>query len=212
MKQATAAMPHPAEYMDALDGGHWDYGDDSLPTVGVTYFAGTFVRHPLALAAAKATLKHLQDAGPELQLRLTARTTNMVARVNAAMEELGAPFKLVTFASWWRNVLAGDLPYGDLIYVMLRVRGIHILDNFPCFLTTAHTAEDIERVVNAFRESVRELQEADFVPRRKAPIAVVFDASKPPVPGARLGKEPDGTPAWFVRNPDQPDKYMKVKA
>ncbi len=38
------------EYMDALDGGHWEYGDDSVPSVGVTYFAGTFVRHPLALA------------------------------------------------------------------------------------------------------------------------------------------------------------------
>ena len=41
-------------FMDALDGGHWQYGDDSIPTVGVTYFAGTFVRHPLALAAAQA--------------------------------------------------------------------------------------------------------------------------------------------------------------
>ena len=41
------------QFMDALDGGHWQYGDDSIPTVGVTYFAGTFVRHPLALAAAQ---------------------------------------------------------------------------------------------------------------------------------------------------------------
>ncbi len=48
--------------MDALDGGHWQYGDDSIPTVGVTYFAGTFVRHPLALAAAKAALEHLKAA------------------------------------------------------------------------------------------------------------------------------------------------------
>ena len=51
-------------FMDALDGGHWQYGDDSIPTVGVTYFAGTFVRHPLALAAAKAVLEHLREAGP----------------------------------------------------------------------------------------------------------------------------------------------------
>ena len=29
------------EFMDALDGGHWQYGDASVPTVGVTYFAGT---------------------------------------------------------------------------------------------------------------------------------------------------------------------------
>jgi len=46
-------------FMDALDGGAWQYGDTSTPTVGVTYFAGTFVRHPLALAACKASLEHL---------------------------------------------------------------------------------------------------------------------------------------------------------
>ena len=62
------------EFMDALDGGHWQYGDDSVPTVGVTYFAGTFVRHPLALAAAKASLVHLKQRRPGLQERLN-RTT-----------------------------------------------------------------------------------------------------------------------------------------
>jgi hypothetical protein len=31
--------------MDALDGGFWEFGDDSFPEVGVTFFAGTFVRH-----------------------------------------------------------------------------------------------------------------------------------------------------------------------
>ena len=52
------------EYMDALDGGHWQFGDASIPTVGVTYFAGTFVRHPLALAAAKAALEYMKSEGP----------------------------------------------------------------------------------------------------------------------------------------------------
>ncbi|MFZ2754996.1 MAG: amino acid adenylation domain-containing protein [Lysobacteraceae bacterium] len=165
-------------YMDALDGGHWDYGDDSVPTVGVTYFAGTFVRHPLALAAAKATLKHLQDAGPELQLRLTARTANMVERVNAAMEELGAPFKLVTFASWWRNVFTEDLPYGDLIYVMLRDRGIHILDNFPCFLTTSHTDEDIDLIVAAYRDAAAEMIASEFFPVRRREQALAEDGTR----------------------------------
>src|SRR5690606_26535315 len=51
-------------YMDALDGGYWQYGDESVPEIGVTYFAGTFVRHPLALASAKASLNYLKSAGP----------------------------------------------------------------------------------------------------------------------------------------------------
>ncbi len=62
------------KYMDALDGGQWQYGDTSFPEVGVTFFAGTFVRHPLVLAAAKAVLLHLKSSGPTLQQRLTERT------------------------------------------------------------------------------------------------------------------------------------------
>jgi glutamate-1-semialdehyde aminotransferase len=47
-----------ARFMDALDGGMWQFGDDSYPEAGVTFFAGTFVRHPLAVAAMKAVLQH----------------------------------------------------------------------------------------------------------------------------------------------------------
>ena len=64
---SIGAVTGDAKYMDALDGGQWNYGDTSFPEVGVTFFAGTFVRHPLALAAAKAVLLHLKEQGPELQ-------------------------------------------------------------------------------------------------------------------------------------------------
>jgi len=168
-------------YMDALDGGEWRYGDDSIPTVGVTYFAGTFVRHPLALATAHATLRHLAAAGPALQEGLNARTAAMVARINAAMAGLGVPFKLATFASLWRNVFTEDLPYGDLIYAMLRDRGIHILDNFPCFLTTAHSDEDIERIVAAYAEAAAEMAAGGFFPVRQAESVAVADAGAPRV-------------------------------
>ncbi|HEY0481661.1 MAG TPA: amino acid adenylation domain-containing protein [Kofleriaceae bacterium] len=158
-------------FMDALDGGHWDFGDDSIPTVGVTYFAGTFVRHPLALAAARASLQHLRDAGPALQERLTARTQAMVGQVNAGMAQIGAPFKLNTFASLWRNAFTEDLPYGDLIYAMLRDRGIHILDNFPCFLTTAHTDDDIAAIVAAYQAAAVEMQASGFFPAARVQVA-----------------------------------------
>ena len=58
-----------AEFMDALDGGAWQFGDDSYPEVGVTFFAGTFVRHPLTLAAVKAVLQFFREQGPALQER-----------------------------------------------------------------------------------------------------------------------------------------------
>ena len=200
------------EYMDALDGGQWQFGDDSIPTVGVTYFAGTFVRHPLALAAAKAVLEHIQAEGPALQEGLNASTAAMVAELNAFCTQVGAPIAVKHFASVWKTVFTEDHPLQDLLFAMMRSRGIHVLDNFPCFFTTAHSAADFAAIVKAFEESVLELQSAGFLPRRLDAERLAFDASRPPLPGARLGRDPDGNPAWFVANPDIPDKYLKVNA
>jgi len=199
-------------FMDALDGGSWQYGDDSIPTVGVTYFAGTFVRHPLALAAAHAVLNHLKDNGSALQERLNTRTALLMDELNAFCASVGAPIQLVHFASVWKTNFTEDHPLQDLLFAMMRSRGIHVLDNFPCFFTTAHAEQDFVAIAKAFKESVLELQEAEFLPRHRNVEALALDATRPPVNGARLGKDPDGNPAWFVPNPDAPGKYMRVNA
>jgi glutamate-1-semialdehyde aminotransferase len=68
-----------ADLMDAIDGGVWSYGDDSYPQADLTFFAGTFCKHPLAMAAAYAVLDHLRKSGPSLQRDLNARTESLVA-------------------------------------------------------------------------------------------------------------------------------------
>lgn len=200
------------KYMDALDGGGWQFGDASIPTVGVTYFAGTFVRHPLALAAAHAVLKHLKASGSALQERLNARTSLHADDLNAFCAELGAPIKITHFASVWKINFLEEHPLQDLLFAMMRSRGIHILDNFPCFFTTAHSEADFVAIGKAFKDSVLELQEAEFLPRRRQAEVRTLDADKPPVTGARLGKDAEGNPAWFVPNPDAPGKFMRVSA
>jgi len=199
-------------YMDALDGGGWQYGDASIPTVGVTYFAGTFVRHPLALAAAHAVLNHLKANGAALQERLNARTSLLMDELNAFCASVGAPIQLVHFSSVWKTNFTEDHPLQDLLFAMMRSRGIHLLDNFPCFFTTSHSEQDFQAIAKAFKDSVLEMQEAEFLPRNKKVETLAFDASRPPVVGARLGKDQEGNPAWFVPNPDAPGKYMRVNA
>jgi glutamate-1-semialdehyde aminotransferase/acyl carrier protein len=196
-------------FMDALDGGSWQFGDDSTPTVGVTYFAGTFVRHPLALAACKAAIDHLREGGPALQEQLNARAAAMAAELNSFFESVGAPLVIKQFASLFRTAFTEDHPYQDLLFAMLRDRGVHLLDNFPCFLTTAHTPADIAFIVKSFKAAVTEMQEAGFLPPAKSATRQ-YDAAQPPVAGARLGKDPDGKPAWFVPNPAEPGKYMRL--
>ena len=68
--------------MDALDGGAWRYGNASVPESGVTYFAGTFVRHPLALAASLASLEYMKAKGPALQASLNEKTREMADAIN----------------------------------------------------------------------------------------------------------------------------------
>ena len=199
------------EFMDALDGGSWQYGDDSVPTVGVTYFAGTFVRHPLALAACQASLAHLKEAGESLQTQLNLHTAAMADELSAFCREVGAPLEIRYFASLWRVSWLEDHPLQDLLFAMMRSRGVHILDNFPCFMTTAHTQQDIALIKSAFKESVAELQEAEFLPRNVAASAQSMDASRPPLPNARLGRDKDGQPAWFVPDPGAPGKFKRVE-
>src|SRR5262249_16835070 len=50
-----------AEIMDSIDGGFWQYGDDSVPRGETTFFGGTYIQHPVAMTAAKAVLTHLRD-------------------------------------------------------------------------------------------------------------------------------------------------------
>ncbi len=200
------------EWMDALDGGGWQFGDDSIPTVGVTYFAGTFVRHPLALASAKASLLEMKKQGPALQKRMNEQTTAMANHLNAWFEEVGAPIVIKHFSSLWKTFWKEEVQWTDVLFVLLRERGVHILDGFPCFLTASYTQAEIDFVIAAFKGAVTEMQESGFLaPRKQAPAAAAaLDPAQPPVPGARLGRDPSGNPAWFIPSPTEPGKYVQL--
>ena len=153
-----------AEYMDALDGGMWQYGDGSFPEVGVTFFAGTYIRHPLTMAASWAVLNHLRREGGGLQRELNARTASMVAELNAFFAASGVPMRLDVFSSWFYPHFDDEIKYGSLLYFYLRDKGVHIWEGRPCFLSTAHTEADVRFVVRAFKDSVREMQQGGFLP------------------------------------------------
>ncbi|MET1255845.1 amino acid adenylation domain-containing protein [Aliikangiella maris] len=199
-----------SEYMDALDGGYWQYGDDSAPEVGVTYFAGTFVRHPLALAAAKAVLKKLK-AEPEIQKNLNQKTTQMVKTLNDYCQSVGVPIKIASCGSLFKIKIPQEIPYEELLYVLLREKGIHIWDARPCFLTTAHSDKDIAQFINQFKAAIDEMLDMDFLPSEKPKAAKTFNAEEPPVAGARLGKDRKGNPAWFIEDPERPGKYLQME-
>ncbi len=153
-----------AEYMDALDGGAWQYGDSSFPEVGVTFFAGTYIRHPLTMAASWAMLNHLRREGGGLQEQLNERTRSMVGEINAFFDASGVPMRLDVFSSWFYPHFDDEIKYGGLLYFHLREKGVHAWEGRPCFLSTAHSDEDVRCIVEAFKKSVREMQAGGFFP------------------------------------------------
>jgi hypothetical protein len=176
--------------MDALDGGHWRYGDNSIPEVGVTFFAGTYVRHPLTMAAAHAMLSHLKREGPELQRELSERMAAVARELNQFLIERQVPAHLEHFSSFFWVRFDSKIKHASLLFFHLREKGIHIFEGRLFFLSTAHSEADVALLVRAFKESIVEMQAAGFLPEtpgESAPPAVAEIA--PPVPAIRAEPE-----------------------
>ncbi|GAB7525411.1 amino acid adenylation domain-containing protein [Paraburkholderia sp. 2C] len=169
-----------AQYMDALDGGQWQFGDASVPEVPPTFFAGTFVRHPLVLAAMKSVLLHLKEAGPALQESLGGRMAALVQRINTHLEKVGIATRAETFSSWFYVSFSGEDRLGSLFYAYMRYLGIHIMEGFPCFLTTSHSDEDIRRIGDAFEASIDALQRVGILAGANQAVSVAAPALAEP--------------------------------
>lgn len=154
-------------YMDAFDGGYWQFGDDSIPEAGVTFFAGTFARHPLSLKGALTVLNYLKKENNKLQSDLNIKAKELADELNSFMLSRNVPIKFLNFSSVLYYSYPKDLNYFSLLFYLLRHKGIHILEGFPFFLSSAHCGDDIKKIITAFKESVIELQDGGFFP---API------------------------------------------
>jgi iturin family lipopeptide synthetase A len=176
------AVAGSAQFMDALDGGNWNYGDNSFPEVGVTFFAGTYIRHPLTMASSWAMLNYLKEQGPELQHRLNARTREFVQTLNRFLVERAVPLHIENFASLFYLHFDESVRWGSLLYYHLREKGIHVWEGRPCFLSTAHTDADLQTIIDAFKLSVIEMQEGGFLAGTEAPEGSVKPPSAVPLP------------------------------
>lgn len=148
-------------FMDRIDGGPWAFGDGSAPRTPTTFFAGTYCRHPLALAAALATAKHLIEAGPALQQQLTDRTAALIARLNDRMLSTGLPVTFTAFGSFFSIALTQSAISQraiDLLSIMLLTQGVHLRGgDRGGFLSTAHSDADVDHIFQAFAGGLNSL-------------------------------------------------------
>ncbi|MCX4674584.1 aminotransferase class III-fold pyridoxal phosphate-dependent enzyme [Streptomyces sp. NBC_01433] len=158
----VGAVAGRADLLDGVDGGFWSYGDDSRPPKETTFIGGTYMQHPLSMAATKAVLTHLKEQGPGLQERLNARTGALAGQLNDFFRDEEFPLELAHFGSMFRFTHRADM---ELLYHHLQLRGVYVWEWRSFYLSTAHTEEDVAAVADAVKGSLRELRDGGFFPR-----------------------------------------------
>jgi amino acid adenylation domain-containing protein len=148
-----------SRFLDGIDGGCWNYGDASYPAAEKTFFAGTFNKNHLGMAVAKATLQQLKAAGRSLQSQLNKKTNQLATTLNEFFQKVNVPIKIEYFGSLFRFSFSGNL---DLFFYHLLSKGIYIWEGRSCFLSTAHTDEDIQTIIQTVQDVVWEMQTGGF--------------------------------------------------
>ncbi|RCX16297.1 acyl transferase domain-containing protein [Anaerobacterium chartisolvens] len=157
-----------AKYLDAVDGGWWQFGDGSYPAKEVTSFAGTFCKHPVSLAACRAVLLKMKEEGNALQERVNKLTSDTVNTLNNYFEDNDVPLRIKYFASQFRFDGYGGLDLRklpieiELFFYLMIHKGIYVWEKRICYFSTAHTQEDANKFIDAIKESVSELRSGGF--------------------------------------------------
>eukprot|EP01028_Stygiella_incarcerata_P009827 TRINITY_DN480_c0_g1_i1.p1 TRINITY_DN480_c0_g1~~TRINITY_DN480_c0_g1_i1.p1 ORF type:complete len:1110 (+),score=307.63 TRINITY_DN480_c0_g1_i1:269-3331(+) len=145
-------------FMDGVDGGTWAFGDDSYPTNPTTFFAGTFNKHPLTMAASLGLLKELKR-DRTLYDRINAKTKDFVDRMNSWLVGGWYPCRLVHIASLWRIIFTSEMsPVVDIFYYRMNMEGVYMWEGRNFFMCAAHTPEDVafvERTMKSVLEDMR---------------------------------------------------------
>jgi glutamate-1-semialdehyde 2,1-aminomutase len=150
-------------------GGRADIMKKVLPA-GPVFQAGTLSGNPVAMAAGLATLQELRDHPPYAGLEYLA--AKLADGLTQAARAAGMPHRLNRVGSMWTLFFTGE-PVTDYdsakksdtarfarFFWAMMDRGVYL----PCsqfeaaFVSAAHTEDDIDRTIEAARESLRAIR------------------------------------------------------
>ena len=165
-----------ATYMGCIDGGSWQFGDDSVPNQKTTVFAGTFCKHPLTMAAARAVLLRLRDSNGTLQQQVNDLTARLVVQLNQYFAADNVPLQISHFGSLFRFEPCGGVDFRlqglqqQLFFSLLLAKGVYVWERRTCFLSVAHQSGDIDVILQACREAAAQLRQGGFAFYRQAEL------------------------------------------
>ena len=160
----------------------------------------------------------MKKQGVALQDELASKTERFASELNTYLESNKLPMEVVYYRSLWKLVMLKEVPYAELFFVLMRERGIHVWDGFPCYVTEAYTEKDVNRLIKTSIDCVEELVKVGII---KSDVSnkpklnghnktLTKELNQPPVAGARLGKDKQGNPAWFIADKDNVGKFVQI--
>lgn len=204
------------KYMNALDGGPWAFGDDSSPQDGVTYFAGTFVRHPLALAACKASLEIIKANPKGLFNDLNKKSEKFVNELNQLFTTEKFPLTFDRFGSLMKPRWTTAPLASEVFFAVLRYNGVHSYDGFPWFVNLAHTEAQLQEVVAVFKKAINEMKTLGLFTTGTTPTIpsthtmAHIDFVETNTQRSYIGKDKNGFPATFIEDKNNPGSFIQV--
>lgn len=149
--------------MSAVDGGTWNFGDQSYPSDAdkKTFVGGTFCTHPLTMRVTLAVLRHLQAEAGTLYKELNERTEDLVNELNEFFNTFNVPIQMVNFGSLFRFISFGDM---ELFFYHLIHKGLYIWEGRNCFISTVHSKDDMNTIIKIVKETVYDLRQLGFIP------------------------------------------------
>ncbi|WP_024832491.1 aminotransferase class III-fold pyridoxal phosphate-dependent enzyme [Ruminiclostridium josui] len=152
-----------SKFMDRVDGGTWNYHDDSAPSGFLAHTGGTFCHHPLAMVAAKATLELIKKGGNAIQEDLNEKTSLLANYLNSYFERCEIPLKIAHFGSLFIFKIDKETTLLRFLFYKLIEKGFYLWEGATCFISTAHTVDEIASFAKAVQECCYELvQEGCF--------------------------------------------------
>ncbi|MBC9915640.1 aminotransferase class III-fold pyridoxal phosphate-dependent enzyme [Chitinophaga varians] len=164
-----------AKYMNFVDGGAFRYDDNTMPSVKKALMAGTHTRNPIKLAATLAVLTEFRnrclaagndkcDSSSCFLQALNTATRHMCDELNTFFAMKNVPIVIEYFSSLFRIRFLDD-PNGvvkELLLVLMRMNGVETSPSGNCFLTLAHSSEDIATIIQTMKKSVETLLQENF--------------------------------------------------
>jgi acyl transferase domain-containing protein len=163
--------------------------------------AGTETREPTA-SSLKPTVYSLQPEASSLKPQAysleqdVARQTEIISQLAGMLEERGVALPPEMREAIQKEKLARE-PTPEKPRAERQENGLK-----PA-LRTGERVPRAERQENGLKPALR-------TGERVPPSPAARPAAFPPVPGARLGRDPEGNPAWYMPDPSRPGKYLKV--